>query len=302
MTRKVPSRQLEKSGTKAEKRRRGRSMRLNRKLPNWPLLGLSLTGMALAGYLSLTAWLGSRPAYCAEGSSCDLVQTSHWSTLLGLPIAFWGFLTYASLAYIAYRVKRTEAHWSFAWIVSLLGLGISLYLTAISLLAIGATCLYCMASLALMAAIFGVVLAQKPPELPEFRWPSWLAQTGAVAGVALVVLHLHFLGVFHPAASPEDPNLKALAIHLTRVEAKFYGAYWCDHCQKQKAMFGPAAGRLPYVECSPEGPSGPPARGCVRAGVRGYPTWVIGDEHYTRAILPRTLARYSGFEWNEPEP
>ena len=130
----------------------------NRKLPNWPLLALAAAGMGLTGYLSLAAWFGSHPLYCGEGSACDIVQSSHWSTLVGLPIAFWGFLTYATLAHIAYRVKKVEAHWRFAWVVSLLGLGVSLYLTAISLFVVEASCAYCMGSLALMAATFAVVV------------------------------------------------------------------------------------------------------------------------------------------------
>ncbi len=66
-------------------------------------------------------------------------------------------------------------------------------------------------------------------------------------------------------------------------------------------MFGPSAHRLPYVECSPKGQGGPSARVCVWEGVRSYPTWVIGDERYVRAIVPRALARYSGFEWKDPK-
>lgn len=52
----------------------------------------------------------------------------------------------------------------------------------------------------------------------------------------------------------------------------FYGAFWCPHCQAQKAMFGKSAKYLPYVECST-----PDSRGqlpiCVNAGVTSYPTW-----------------------------
>jgi len=55
--------------------------------------------------------------------------------------------------------------------------------------------------------------------------------------------------------------------------AKFYGAFWCPHCQNQKAMFGRSAKLLPYVECStPDGRSQLPI--CNEAGVQSYPTWV----------------------------
>jgi uncharacterized membrane protein/glutaredoxin len=276
--------------------RRRSARQRNRKLPNWPLLGVALAGMGLTGYLSLTAWFGSHALYCGQGSTCDIVQSSHWSTLLGLPIAFWGFLTYATLAQIAYRVRRAETHWAFAWIVSLSGLGVSLYLTAISIFVLEATCAYCLGSLALMATAFGVVLWQRPREPSDLRWPSWLAQTGGVTAGILVVLHLHFSGVVHPAAGPEDPYLKALAIHLTEVGAKFYGASWCPHCDEQKALFKSSAHRLPYVECSPNGRNGPLARACATLGIRNYPTWIIDGQRRIQVLRPAALARHSGFE------
>ena len=58
--------------------------------------------------------------------------------------------------------------------------------------------------------------------------------------------------------------------------ALFYGAFWCPHCQNQKAMFGSSAKLLPYVECStPDGKSQLPL--CTDAGVTGYPTWLFVD-------------------------
>ena len=58
--------------------------------------------------------------------------------------------------------------------------------------------------------------------------------------------------------------------------ALFYGAFWCPHCQNQKAMFGASAKYLPYVECStPDGSSQLPI--CNDAGVQGYPTWKFAD-------------------------
>ena len=58
--------------------------------------------------------------------------------------------------------------------------------------------------------------------------------------------------------------------------AKFYGAFWCPHCQNQKALFGSSARLLPYIECStPDGRSQLPV--CDNAGVKGYPTWKFLD-------------------------
>lgn len=56
----------------------------------------------------------------------------------------------------------------------------------------------------------------------------------------------------------------------------FYGAFWCQHCQAQKAAFGSSARLLPYVECStPDGNS--QVAFCVDKGVKSYPTWVYPD-------------------------
>ena len=58
--------------------------------------------------------------------------------------------------------------------------------------------------------------------------------------------------------------------------AKFYGAFWCPHCQAQKAMFGKSAKKLPYVECSePNGKEQLPI--CKEAKIEGYPTWKLAD-------------------------
>lgn len=53
---------------------------------------------------------------------------------------------------------------------------------------------------------------------------------------------------------------------------KFYGAFWCPHCQKEKALFGKSKQYLPYVECSTADGSGQ-TQICKDKGVTGYPTW-----------------------------
>ncbi|OGZ62882.1 MAG: hypothetical protein A3C58_00465 [Candidatus Staskawiczbacteria bacterium RIFCSPHIGHO2_02_FULL_34_10] len=58
--------------------------------------------------------------------------------------------------------------------------------------------------------------------------------------------------------------------------AKFYGAFWCSHCQNQKSLFGKSEKYLPYIECST-----PDSRGqlevCKQANIQGYPTWEFPD-------------------------
>jgi thiol-disulfide isomerase/thioredoxin len=78
-------------------------------------------------------------------------------------------------------------------------------------------------------------------------------------------------------AVPAKPGkLDSLASCIKDSGAKFYGAFWCPHCQKQKGAFGRSARLLPYVECStPDGKG--QLQICKDAGVEGYPTWEFAD-------------------------
>jgi hypothetical protein len=62
-----------------------------------------------------------------------------------------------------------------------------------------------------------------------------------------------------------------LAQCITDSGAKFYGAWWCPHCQAQKAMFGKSAHLLPYIEC--QTPDSKQNSTCNDAQIEGYPTW-----------------------------
>ncbi|MFZ2522636.1 MAG: thioredoxin domain-containing protein [Minisyncoccia bacterium] len=68
----------------------------------------------------------------------------------------------------------------------------------------------------------------------------------------------------------------------------FYGAFWCPHCQAQKARFGKSAKYLPYVECST-----PDSRGqlkvCIDSGITTYPTW-----EFSTSTLVASTTRITG--------
>jgi uncharacterized membrane protein/glutaredoxin len=272
-----------------------------RKVPNWPLFVPSLLGMGLAAYLTYSAWQQKLVAGCAAGSACDVVLSSRWSTLFGMPTSFWGFLTYALLAAIAWN--RNEAdQWRWAWVVSLFGLLYSLYLTSISYFELQAFCPYCLTSLSLMALIFGAVTLQKPTDLPRFSWGPWLGRSVGGALIVILAAHLHYAGYLGKAAGPEDPWVRGLAEHLSQIDAKFYGASWCPHCAQQKELFGSSVKRIPYVECSPGGANAPQAQVCRNNGIQSYPTWIIKGQRYTGVQPLDTLAQITNFQYQTGKP
>ncbi|HEX2229996.1 MAG TPA: vitamin K epoxide reductase family protein [Candidatus Binatia bacterium] len=269
--------------------------RLTQDGPNWPILALAVIGMGLTGYLTYSAWAVKQVAGCVEGSACDVVLSSQWSSLFGLPTSFWGFLTYALLAAIAWN-KRTAAQWKAAWFVALFGVLYSVYLTAVSFYVLEAACPYCLTSLGLMAAIFAIAFFQRPARMAGFSWGPWLAKSGGTALVLIAALHLHYAGYWGKTAAAEDPWIRGLATHLAKIDAKFYGASWCPHCKQQKEMFGGSADRVPYIECSPGGPRGPVAQACKDARIESYPTWIINGQRYDGTQTLQALAQFSDYK------
>jgi len=263
-----------------------------RSSPNWAMLAISIVGLALAGYLTFTAWSGGSVRGCSAGSGCDVVLTSRWATLFGLPTAFWGFLAYAGLAAIAF-IKQADKHWRYAWTAALLGFAYSVYLTVVSLTVLDATCPYCLTSLALMTAMLALTTYQIPAGLPKFSWQRWLTRKVPLAAAFVFAMHLQYVAV---PTVPESPMARPLAEHLTVIGAKFYGASWCEHCQQQKKYFGAAAERLPYVECTPGGQRGPLSAPCRENFISTYPTWIIKDQRVEGVLTLTDLAELSGFK------
>ena len=258
------------------------------------LLVLAAAGILVTTYLTYSAWFEVHPAFCGEGSGCDLVQASRWSTFLGVPMAFWGLLTYMVIARLVWRGGTKPSRMRLLVFVAVSGFAISAYLTVVSIIEIEATCPYCLASFGIITTIMVLALVRQPP-----NWLTSLREAAVIAVLIVGGLHMHYSGLFDAAAGPEDPQLRALAIHLDETGAKFYGAYWCPRCQEQKALFKASAERLPYVECSPGGRGGPLTKACAAENIRNYPTWTIGDRRMTGLQKPRILAGASGFTWKE---
>ena len=71
-------------------------------------------------------------------------------------------------------------------------------------------------------------------------------------------------------------NLDEFATCLGEKGAKFYGAYWCSFCNKQKELFGSSVELMPYIECAVEGQDGQ-TQVCIDNNIQSYPTWVFAD-------------------------
>jgi thiol-disulfide isomerase/thioredoxin len=94
---------------------------------------------------------------------------------------------------------------------------------------------------------------------------------------ALIIVVIVAVGGFFIYRSTSGPGpYDEFAQCLKDNGVKFYGAFWCPHCQAQKKLFKKSAKKLPYIECSTaNGSSQLPV--CTDVGIQSYPTWEFAD-------------------------
>ncbi|HEY7435052.1 MAG TPA: vitamin K epoxide reductase family protein [Methylomirabilota bacterium] len=258
--------------------------------PDFLVVGVAAAGFAVAAYLTWLKWAGGTAAFCLSGSGCDIVQASRYGMLLGVPTALWGVLLYVAIGALAV-LGLTPQRWTWAFYLAAGGVGFSIYLTAVSVLVVRATCAYCLASTGLALAIL-LALLWRRGTLPRRRRLASLVP-GALAAAVLVPLGAAF--IYAMPAGGGSGFEGALARHLREKGAVMYGAYWCPHCAEQKALFGEAAKDVPYVECAKDGINARPDL-CEQAGVKSFPTWVLGTERREGTQSLQALADFSKFE------
>lgn len=119
---------------------------------------LIAAGIGIAGYLTYIKLFKIEP-FCAGLGNCEAVQSSPYAELMGVPVAIWGLLGYFALL-VLYLVKRSDwqgfgslARQAF-FLVTLVGVLYSAYLTYLELAVIHAICPWCVASAIVMTCLF----------------------------------------------------------------------------------------------------------------------------------------------------
>lgn len=121
---------------------------------------ISLAGVFVALYLALykLGYIGT--LVCAVGS-CEVVQTSRWASLLGVPVAAWGVAYYlgllgATLAGLSGPLADSRRYAGALAAVTTVGVVFSLWLTWLELFVIHAICMWCVVS-AILASLLCLV-------------------------------------------------------------------------------------------------------------------------------------------------
>jgi len=117
---------------------------------NWAIPLLALLGLGVAIYLAYVE-ITQVEAICGPVGECNIVQSSPYARILGIPIAVLGVLNYVAIIvlWVAHRLLRGQ--WAKLPALGLLGLTLfgtlfSIYLTCLELFVIHAICAWCLSS------------------------------------------------------------------------------------------------------------------------------------------------------------
>ena len=279
------------------------------------MAGIATVGAIVTAYLTAVK-LTQGSAVCPT-SGCDIVLSSPYATVFGLPLALFGFLGYASMVIFAIapllvpqsnkQLRSQLESWT-GWLLFAGGTAMMVfsgYLMYLLASEIKALCIYCIGSAIFSASLFTLALIGR-----DWQDIGQLFFMGIVVGMLVLVGTLGvYAGVKNPLAERSVPGVAgpaitttsgadqlALAAHLKQVGAKMYGAFWCSHCHDQKQLFGKEAFRqINYIECDPKGKNPQPDL-CKAANVKGFPTWEINGKSVSGTQSLEELATLSGYQ------
>jgi len=285
--------------------------------------GLAVFGMVETAFLTFAEIFGKAADVCpTEG--CKQVLESPYAMVFGVPLTFYGFLAYTSVAIIAFtpillqlkkpksfRSKLEDNSWLFLLVMTTIMVVSSGYLMSVMAFKIEAFCPYCIVSALTSLSLFVLTLIGRD-------WED-IGQVFFICLIVGVVSLIGVLGVYAnvnsqmagsgnnsgqvvagesgpPITNVSGPAEIALAKNLTATGAKIYTAYTCPHCHEQKELFGKeAVSLINDVECNPQGKNARPDL-CQAAGIRGVPAWEINGKMYPGVQRLETLADLSGYQ------
>ena len=121
----------------------------------WSLLAVSPLGFLDATYLSLEHYLNRAPP-CSLTNGCEIVTTSSYSLLFGIPVALLGAVYYLVIIIGLVYYLDSKKPFVIKWVSRLTAAGFifSIYLVYLQVAVLHAICLYCMLSALSSTALF----------------------------------------------------------------------------------------------------------------------------------------------------
>ncbi|MBI2595521.1 hypothetical protein HYW46_02170 [Candidatus Daviesbacteria bacterium] len=227
---------------------------------------LSLIGVGIMSYLTYIHYTNTR-SFCdlSETVSCDVVTTSIYSEIFGVPISIMG-LGYFLTVLLIILLSKSKKVFQLIFFLTILMLIPSLYFSILEIFVIKAVCILCEASKTLMILILlSSFFAARKITPVTFRILAPLIITGVV---------MSFVIYFMQTGSVVKKDYSSFVACLNKNGVVYYKSVKCNNCKRQEKLLGEAYKKLNSVECHPEGPNPKPEL-CLEKKISKTPTFII---------------------------
>jgi uncharacterized membrane protein len=116
------------------------------------MVALAVIGLAVASYLTYIHYAGIKPLCGRNGGGCEIVQTSEYSKLAGVPVALIGLIGYITILG-SLLAPETETSRFATVAFTVVGFGFSAYLTYRELFSIHHICEWCVSSAVIVTVL-----------------------------------------------------------------------------------------------------------------------------------------------------
>ena len=226
----------------------------------------AVIGAGLMAYLTYTHYANVK-SFCDISAevSCDVVTTSIYSEIFGIPVSVLGLLYFVTILAMV-LIKRRLHIFQLIFFGTVLMLVPSLYLTLTEVFFIKSFCVLCEISKVLMILI--IIF-------------SWLAARRDTPGLVRLSIPFIIAGVvgagvmyFAQTGIVVKSDYSGLVEHMNKAGWVYYKSYICSNCRRQEALLGEAYNKVNAVECHPDGPNGNPEL-CLKNNITKTPTWIL---------------------------
>jgi uncharacterized membrane protein len=140
---------------------------------------LTVLGLGVAAYLAYVE-ISHVEAVCGPVGQCNVVQSSPYAQILGIPVAVLGLLAYAAMMILWLIQARRAGPQGYLAASALLALTVlatlfSVYLTLLELLVIRAVCAWCLSSAVISTVLMLVVVGAQSGWRPRRAGEAWPA-------------------------------------------------------------------------------------------------------------------------------
>jgi hypothetical protein len=138
----------------------------------WAIPLLAIVALGVAAYLAYVE-VNQVAAVCGPVGHCNLVQSSSYARIVGVPIALLGIVSYVAIIilWVVDRFVQRDS-WKMAARIGLIALTVfgtlfSIYLTLLELFVIHAVCAWCLTSAVVMTILMVLIVRSTTQHSPE---------------------------------------------------------------------------------------------------------------------------------------